>query len=91
MACGTPVVASRAGALPEVVGTDGDCGVLVPPGDVDALATALGRLLDSPAERERMGAAGRARATGRFSWTAVAQATAQAYGEAIAEAGGRPC
>jgi hypothetical protein len=38
-----------------------------------------------------MGAAGRAWATGRFSWTAVAQATAQAYGEAIAEAGGRPC
>jgi glycosyltransferase involved in cell wall biosynthesis len=89
MACGTPVVASRAGALPEVVGTDGECGVLVPPGDVDALAAALAGLLDSPADRERMGAAGRARATGRFSWTAVAEATTAAYGAAIAAA--RPC
>jgi glycosyltransferase involved in cell wall biosynthesis len=89
MACGTPVVASRAGALPEVVGTDGDAGVLVPPGDVDALAAALAGLLDSPAERERMGAAGRARATGRFSWTAVAEATTAAYAEAIAAA--QPC
>jgi glycosyltransferase involved in cell wall biosynthesis len=87
MACGTPVVASRAGALPEVVGTDGECGVLVPPGDVGALAAAVGRLLDSPAERERLGAAGRARATSRFSWTAVAEATTAAYTEAV----GRPC
>jgi glycosyltransferase involved in cell wall biosynthesis len=89
MACGTPVVASRAGALPEVVGEDGECGLLVPPGDVEALAAAVARLLDSPAERERMGAAGRARATGRFSWTAVAEATTEAYAEAIA--GARPC
>jgi glycosyltransferase involved in cell wall biosynthesis len=91
MACGTPVVASRAGALPEVIGTDGKCGLLVPPGDVDALAAALARLLDSPAERARIGAAGRARATGRFSWTAVAEATTEAYAEAIAAAGARPC
>jgi MMP alpha-(1->4)-mannosyltransferase len=91
MACGTPVVASRAGALPEVVGTDGECGVLVPPGDVDALAAAVGRLLDSPAERARLGAAGRARATDRFSWTAVAAATVAAYEAAIAAAKGRPC
>jgi glycosyltransferase involved in cell wall biosynthesis len=89
MACGTPVVASRAGALPEVIGTDGECGLLVPPGDVDALAAALARLLDSPVERARIGAAGRARATDRFGWTAVAEATTEAYGEAIAAA--RPC
>jgi glycosyltransferase involved in cell wall biosynthesis len=91
MACGTPVVASRAGALPEVVGPDGEAGLLVPPGDVDALTAALAGLLDSPAERARIGAAGRARAAGRFSWTAVAKATVAAYEDAIAAAGSRPC
>jgi MMP alpha-(1->4)-mannosyltransferase len=87
MACGTPVVASRAGALPEVVGPDGGAGLLVPPGDVEALAAALARVLSSAAERDRLGAAGRARATERFSWTAVARATEAAYVAAIATAG----
>ena len=81
MACGTPVVASRVGALPEVVG---DCGCLVEPGDVGALVEAIGALLESPDERERLGAAGRARAVARYSWTSVARATAEAYEEAIA-------
>jgi glycosyltransferase involved in cell wall biosynthesis len=90
LACATPVVASRAGALPEVVGPDGGCGLLVPPGDVEALAAALARVLGSTAERDRLGAAGRARAAARFSWTAVARATEAAYRDAIA-AGGRPC
>jgi glycosyltransferase involved in cell wall biosynthesis len=84
LACGTPVVASRAGALPEVVGTDGDCAVLVEPGDPEALGEALGALLDSPAERARLGANGRARAEERFSWTSVARATVSAYEAAIA-------
>jgi glycosyltransferase involved in cell wall biosynthesis len=84
LACGTPVVASRAGALPEVVGTDGDCAVLVEPGDAEALGDALGALLDSPDERARLGAAGRARAEERFSWTSVARATVSAYEAAIA-------
>jgi glycosyltransferase involved in cell wall biosynthesis len=84
LACGTAVVASRAGALPEVVGTDGDCALLVPPGDVEALVTALRRLLDSAADRQRLGAAGRARALERFSWRSVAEATVAVYREAIA-------
>jgi glycosyltransferase involved in cell wall biosynthesis len=84
LACGTPVVASRAGALPEVVGTDGDCAVLVEPGDSGALGDALGALLDSPADRARLGAAGRVRAEERFSWTSVARATVAAYEAAIA-------
>ncbi|MCO1655532.1 glycosyltransferase family 4 protein [Pseudonocardia humida] len=91
MACGTPVVASRTGALPEVVGPDGGAGLLVPPGDIEALTAALSRVLGSTAERERLGAAGRARATERFSWTAVARATEAAYREAIAATGRRPC
>ena len=45
MACGVPLVATTGGALPEVVGTDGETGLLVPPGDPDALAAALLRAL----------------------------------------------
>jgi glycosyltransferase involved in cell wall biosynthesis len=86
LACGTPVVASRTGALPEVVGPDGECAVLVEPGDVGALVSALGDLLDSPDDRERLGAAGRARAEERYSWLSVARATVEAYQDAIAAA-----
>ncbi|CAN5381898.1 glycosyltransferase family 4 protein [soil metagenome] len=86
MSCGTPVVASRAGALPEVVGADGDCALLVEPGDPEALASAIRDLLDSPDLRARLGSAGRQRALDRYSWTSVAQATVDAYGEAIEDA-----
>lgn len=85
MACGTPLVVSRAGAIPEVVGQDGDCADLVTPGDVGELAAALDALLDDPERRLRMGAAGRRRALDRFSWRAVAEATAAAYQRAIDE------
>jgi glycosyltransferase involved in cell wall biosynthesis len=87
MACGTPLVVSRAGAIPEVVGEDGTCADLVTPGDVAELAHALGSLLDDPERRNRMGEAGRRRALARFSWRAVAEATAAAYARAIEEAG----
>ena len=83
MACGTPLVVSRAGAIPEVVGEDGACADLVPPGDVGALTQALAALLDDPERRERMGAAGHARAREHFSWRAVARATAAVYDEAV--------
>jgi glycosyltransferase involved in cell wall biosynthesis len=85
MACGTPLVVSRAGAIPEVVGPDGLCADLVTPGDVEELAHALGALLDDPDRRRRMGEAGRRRALERFSWRAVAEATAAAYTRAIAD------
>ena len=85
MACATPLVVSRAGAIPEVVGPDGECAVQVTPGDVGELTRALESLLDDPALRERMGAAGRQRVIDTFSWRAVAQATAQAYTEVIDE------
>ncbi|MGW6728556.1 glycosyltransferase family 4 protein [Nocardia sp. NPDC055029] len=80
MASGTPLVASRAGALPEVVG---DCAELIEPGDVDALTRVLGALLDSPDRRERMGAAGRGRVLDLFSWAAVAAQTVAVYERAI--------
>ncbi len=55
MACETPLVVSRAGAIPEVVGPDGECADLVTPGDVGELVTALAALLDDPERRARMG------------------------------------
>ncbi len=83
MACATPLVVSRAGAIPEVVGEDGDCADLVEPGDVGELTHAIEALLDDPERRARMGEAGRRRVQERFSWRAVAEATAAAYEEAI--------
>jgi phosphatidyl-myo-inositol dimannoside synthase len=60
MAAGLPVVAARAGGVPEVV-VEGETGLLVPPGDVHALAGALSSLLRNPMQRTRLGAAGRRR------------------------------
>ncbi len=84
MACGTPLVVSRGGALPEVVGQDGLCADLVTPGDVGELAAAIGALLDDPARRTAMSGAGRLRALELYSWTSVAVATVRAYERAIA-------
>ena len=88
MASGTPIVASRAGALPEVVGPDGDCARLVAPADVDELTEVLGELLDSPLELRRLGANGRRRALDVFSWESVAAQTVGVY--ELARAPGRP-
>ncbi len=85
MACATPLVVSRAGAIPEVVGPDGLCADLVTPGDVGELFGALERMLDDPERRDRMGAAGRVRVQELFSWRAVAAKVAAAYEETIAE------
>lgn len=79
MACGVPVVGTLAGAIPEVVGADGDTALLVPPADPGALAAAIGRLLDDDRLRRRIGAAGRARVMERFTWRACAIGTAEQY------------
>lgn len=84
MACSTPLVASRAGAIPEVTGLSGEAATLVEPGDVNQLAAAIADLLDDPAKRAAYGAAGRARVEQLFSWRAVAKHMAVAYEDAIA-------
>ena len=91
MACATPLVVSRAGAIPEVVGDDGECADLVTPGDVGELEQALERMIDDPDRRARMGAAGRRRVQELFSWRAVAVATAAAYEEVITDTEGGSC
>jgi glycosyltransferase involved in cell wall biosynthesis len=80
LASGTPLVASRAGALPEVVG---DAAVLVEPGDPEELAAALRELLDDSARRAELAARGLARVRERFAWPAVATATVGLYLNAI--------
>ena len=86
MASGTPLVASRTGALPEVTG---DAAVLVTPGDPEELAAALRRLHDSAGERERLGTAAWRRVQERFAWPAVARAIEAQYISAIE--GAAPC
>jgi N-acetyl-alpha-D-glucosaminyl L-malate synthase BshA len=66
LACGVPVIASEVGGLPEVV-RHGETGLLVPPADPGALASAIAELLDDEPRRRRLGAAARADALQRFA------------------------
>jgi glycosyltransferase involved in cell wall biosynthesis len=90
MACGVALVATTGGALPEVVGTDGVTGLLVAPDDPGALALAIGRLLDDDELRQRLGAAGRQRVLGRFTWQVTASGTAAEYQALLADRGRGP-
>lgn len=83
MACGTPVVATTAGAFPEVI-ADGETGVLVPPADARALADAIERMLGDPSRRAAMGEAGTRRIERHFSWAVCASRTADLYAEVLA-------
>jgi starch synthase len=80
MACGTAVVASRVGGIPEVV-DDGGTGLLVPPDDPAALADGLNALLGDPDRAAWMGQQGRKRAIAEFGWPAIAAQTASLYAE----------
>jgi alpha-maltose-1-phosphate synthase len=80
MACGTAVVGSRVGGVPEVV-ADGETGLLVPPGDPAALADAINALLADAHRAAQMGRLGRARAETEFGWAGIAAQTAAFYAE----------
>jgi glycosyltransferase involved in cell wall biosynthesis len=88
MASGTPLVASRAGALPEVTG---DAAVLVRPADSEELAGVLRRLHDSPAQRAALADRALRRVRERFAWPAVARATVAQYAEAMSPGRAAAC
>lgn len=75
MAAGVPVIASRVGGIPDVVGT---AGRLVPPADAEALSENICSLLNDPAERDRLVRAGREQAC-RFDWSVSADRLAAFY------------
>ena len=77
MACGVPILYSRAGSLPEVIG---DAGLEFEPTDVAAMAAALGRLLADPALRDELGRRALSRAR-RFSWTATARGLIECFNQ----------
>jgi MMP alpha-(1->4)-mannosyltransferase len=88
MACGTPLVTTDAGALPEVVGSE--AGLQVKAGDVGQLTAALAQVLDSPSLARQLGEAGRRRVLDAYAWRATAQRTADWYAEVL-DRKGRPC
>ncbi|HZT46179.1 MAG TPA: glycosyltransferase family 4 protein [Gaiellaceae bacterium] len=82
MAHARPVVASDVGGLRDLV-VDGETGLLVPPGDVNALRAAVERLLGDAELRRRLGAAARQRIQARFTWERAVSLTLAAYGDAL--------
>lgn len=77
-ACGVPMVAARAGGIPEIV-VDGRTGILIEPGDAPALARGIVTLLDAPALRAEYGRAGRALALNEFSVEAMVRGNRAVY------------
>ena len=88
MSCGTPVLATTAGAYPEII-EDGRSGVLVPAGDAPALAAGIERTLDDTALQARLGGEGRKRIVDHFTWRNTAIGT-QALYEEVVRASRRP-
>ncbi len=85
MACAVPLVATTGGALPEVVGADGETSFSVPPGDSSALAAKLAYVLDHPEVAGRVGAAGRQRVVDQWSWRHTAERTVEQYRALLAQ------
>ena len=83
MACGTAVVASKTGGIPEVL-ADGETGLLVPPDEPEPLAEAINSLTREPDRAAAMGRAGRERAQTLFDWGRIARQTADLYESVVA-------
>lgn len=84
LAAGLPVVASRTGGIPEVIGSD--CGILVPPGDHDALARALLDLVENGGLRDRIARAGTGKAE-KFNIDVTVERTIEVYERILGTAG----
>lgn len=84
-AAGVPIIASRAGGMPEAV-ADGESGLLVPPGDAKALAAAVGLLVDNPKRRRRLGECGRLRIERDFSVARMIEDNLSVYRELLPSA-----
>lgn len=91
MALGKPVVGTAVGGVPEVI-VDGDTGLLVPPGDPQALAEAVCALLADPGRARSMGERGRQRAAAHFDIEMMLQRTKEVYADVLRETmeGGKP-
>lgn len=85
MACGVPVVATTGGALPEVVGPDGQSARTVDPGDPSQLAAMLVEVLGDEAQRQRLGESGRQRVLQRFTWRSHAEGLVDTWRAELAE------
>jgi len=79
MACGAPLVGTTGGAVPEVIGADGDTALVVPPGDSEALAAKIRWGLEQPDLRATIGVRGRQRIIDRWSWRHTAEKTVEQY------------
>jgi glycosyltransferase involved in cell wall biosynthesis len=80
MACGTPLISTTGGALPEVVG---DGGILIPPADPAALTRAILDIFDNPGLAQKLSEAGFKRVQNHLTWKAAAQKTANVYRSVI--------
>jgi glycosyltransferase involved in cell wall biosynthesis len=83
MACGKAAVGCDAGGVPEII-QHGQTGILVPPGDVESLAAALGTLVEHPERRQAIGERARQSVLQHFSLPVIAERTEARYAEAIA-------
>jgi glycosyltransferase involved in cell wall biosynthesis len=89
MSCGLAVIANAAGALPEVVGTDGSAGKLVPPRNAAAMAQAMKDVLSDPEHTARLGRNARARVEQTFQWSAAAANLVDIFEDTLRAAHGR--
>ena len=89
MACGVPLVATFGGAIPEVVGVDGSCAILVPTRDEVALASAIKELFDAPDLRDRLAANGLERVFERYTWDRCAEKVERIYTRILSDYDGR--
>ncbi|MCP3938684.1 MAG: glycosyltransferase family 4 protein [Actinomycetia bacterium] len=89
MSCGVPLVASTGGALPEVVGADGETAIHVEPGNTEDLVAKVGHVLRNPDLRSTIGQAGRQRVVDNYSWRITAERTVAEYRALLDELGTR--